>query len=84
VDDGSEESGSVQVGESIPVMWFRVNFPEFRQDDQADSSIHFYTALQKVQQHLAKTGNTCYIILHGYASTKGDTAHNQDLSQRSP
>jgi hypothetical protein len=63
-------------------MWFRVNSTEFRQDDQADSSIHFNTALQKVQQHLAETGNAGHIILHGYASTEGDTAHNQDLSQR--
>lgn len=80
-DDESEESESVQVGKSIPIIWFRVNSTEFRRDYQADSLIHFNTALQKVRQHLAEAGNVGHIILHGYASTEGDTAHNQELSQ---
>lgn len=73
---------SVETGAGGPVIWFQVNSTEFRQDAQADSTIHFNMALHTILQHFAETGAEGFVILHGYASIEGDNALNQTLSQR--
>jgi outer membrane protein OmpA-like peptidoglycan-associated protein len=76
-----EEEDKVEVGGSRPVLRFRRNSTQLRQDTQVDSVVHLVDAIGKIREHLAVVGNDGRIVLHGYASLEGDAQHNRRLSE---
>lgn len=80
--DGEEVNSEplVEIGRSTPVLWFKFNSTELRQDVEVDSKVHLQHAVDAAKEHIRIAGNDTRIILHGYASEEGGAAHNQTLS----
>jgi outer membrane protein OmpA-like peptidoglycan-associated protein len=71
----------VEVTISTPVLWFRRNSTQLRQDAHVDSLVHFVYAIGKIREHLAVVGDDGRIVLHGYASLEGTEQSNRRLSE---
>jgi outer membrane protein OmpA-like peptidoglycan-associated protein len=77
-EDLQEDEVDVSVG--TPVLWFRRNSVQLRQDSQVDSAVQLAYAIATVREHLAIVGGEGRIVLHGYASVEGTEPHNLGLS----
>jgi outer membrane protein OmpA-like peptidoglycan-associated protein len=76
-----QEEDEVEVFVAMPVLWFRRNSVQLRQDSQVDSTVHLAYAIAKIREHLAVVGDEGRIVLHGYASVEGTERHNFALSE---
>jgi outer membrane protein OmpA-like peptidoglycan-associated protein len=65
---------------SFPVLWFKLDSTELRQDAEVDSATHLAGAIATTRAFLARSGIKPRVIIHGYASTEGSEAHNETLS----
>lgn len=77
--DSGEQSEAPDFG-SMPIIWFRFNSDQLRQDEEVQANVHVSLALDRIRAHAKIAGDAQRIVLHGYASREGEEKHNLVLS----
>jgi outer membrane protein OmpA-like peptidoglycan-associated protein len=77
-DSDCEEGETISRAQTV--VWFEHDSTDFRNDGEVDSTTHFMLLLREIQSYLGMTGPDGVIMIYGYASEEGGSAHNHTLS----
>lgn len=79
-EEAADHDVEVDVGGTVPIIWFQRNSVRIRRDALVDSSVHLADAISAVRGHLAVVGDTGRVVLHGFASVEGTEPDNRALA----